>query len=72
MYASPTRLFPVTEGYCIMEDVANVHIFIFTCKFFLNFFDAKLFVYAHKEKAVSESLENHILKLFIWIGHCNQ
>ena len=50
-----------------MEDVANVHIFIFTCKFFLNFFDAKLFVYAHKEKAVSESLENHILMLFIMI-----
>ena len=50
-----------------MEDVANVHIFIFTCKFFLNFFDAKLFVCVHKEKAVSESLENHILMLFIWI-----
>ncbi len=48
MYASPTRLFPITEGYCIMDDVANLRIFIFTCKFFLNFFDAKLCVCAHR------------------------
>ena len=27
----------------------------------------KLCVCVHKEKAVSESLENHILMLFIWI-----
>ena len=48
IYASTTRHFPVTEGYCIMDDVANLRIFIFTCKFFLNFFDAKLCVCAHR------------------------